>query len=250
MSKRYVSSSMLIALAVLVFGFSRPAVYKVAPVVNGASILGAVNFKGDLPSPRKILIAKDNDICGSGSREIQWVLNAEGGKGLMNVAVYLEKIDKGKEWQKPKDGYLLNQEGCRFIPEFFAVPNGESLRIVNSDPTLHNIHTYEMIGRARRTMFNVGQPEKGFEFTKPIRTRRGNTVKVECDAHNFMHAWIFVPQNPYYALVDKKGEYRIGDIPAGTYTVKAWHPTLGVKESEVTLAAGQQMTLNFEFSSR
>ena len=183
---------------------------------------------------------------------------AEDGKGLQNVVVYIANINQGKDWNKPKEGYLLNQEGCRFIPNFFAVPKGEQLRILNSDPTLHNIHTYEIIGRARRTLFNIGQPEKGFEFTKSIRPRRGNVVKIECDAHNFMHAWIFVPTNPYFALVknkgkelvNKEGEYKIEDIPAGTYTVKAWHPTLGMKESEVTLTAGQKMTLNFEFSPK
>ncbi|MFQ5627357.1 MAG: hypothetical protein ACE5I1_01245, partial [bacterium] len=144
-----------IAAVSLFIGLS-PAKYTVVPVENGASVQGMVTFSGTVPAPDKILITKDNHLCGTGNREIQWVDLAADGKGLQNVAVYIAKIGQGKEWQKPKDGYLLNQEGCRFIPDFFTVPKGENLRVLSSDPTLHNIHTYEMIGRARRTMFNVG----------------------------------------------------------------------------------------------
>ncbi len=237
----------LLVLSVSMLGLSKPGTYSVVTVENGASIKGSATLKGDVPAEQKIAISKDNDICGTGSRGVQWVVTSKGGNGLQNVAVYFEKMTQGKAWAKPEGGYKMNQEGCRFMPAFSAVPKGENLTILNSDPTLHNIHTYEMIGRGRRTMFNVGQPEKGFEFTKPMRTRRGNTVKVECDAHNFMHAWIFVPDNPYYALVDENGGFQIGDIPAGSYKVKAWHPTLGVKESEITLKAGQAATLNFDF---
>ncbi|MFQ5627354.1 MAG: carboxypeptidase regulatory-like domain-containing protein [bacterium] len=239
----------LFAVAVL-FISTKPDKYTVVSVENGASIRGVVTFSGTLPAPEKISIAKDTQSCGTGSREIQWIKLAADGTSLQNVAVYIAKIGEGKDWEKPKDGYLLNQENCRFFPAFLAVPNGENLRILNSDPILHNIHTYEIIGRARRTMFNVGQPEKDFEFSKPIKTRRGNTVKIECDAHVFMHAWIFVPENPYYALVDKKGEYTISDIPPGSYSVKAWHPTLGEKKSEVTLKPGQKLILNFEFTAK
>ena len=243
----YAKLSVLITLPLLVFVGFEPGVYTGVPVENGASIQGIVTFIGMVPAPKKFLISKDNNTCGTGNREIQWVTLANG-RSLQNVAVYIVEIDHGKDWQKPENGYFLNQEGCRFIPDFFAVPKGEKLRILNSDPMLHNIHTYEVINRIRRTMFNTGQPEKGFEFTKQIHTRRGNIVKIECDAHNFMHAWIFVPENPYYNLVNTKGRYSIDDIPAGTYTVRAWHPTLGLEESKVTLQANQKMTLNFEFS--
>jgi hypothetical protein len=98
---------------------------------------------------------------------------------------------------------------------------------------------YEIIGRVRKTLFNKGRPARGTEFIKVINTRRGNTAKVECDAHNFMHAWIFVPENPYYDLVDSAGRFEMASIPAGNYVGKAWHPTLGERTSEVTLEAGK-----------
>ena len=242
--------SKLIALVALVAALismgAKPAPYTVAPVDNGATVQGVVTFAGTAPASDKILISKDNEVCGTGNREIQWVSSGDD-KGLQNVAVYIADIEQGKDWDKPKEGYFLNQEGCRFVSDFFAVPKGEELRVLNSDPILHNIHSYEIIGRARRTLFNVGQPEKGFEFTKLIRTRRSNVVKIECDAHNFMHAWVFAPENPYFALVGAKGGYKIEDVPAGTHTIKAWHPTLGEQEAEVTLEAGGKAALNFEF---
>jgi len=229
-----------------IFG-AGPNPYRETTVAKGAAIQGVVKFLGKVPAPKKILISKNNEQCGNGNREIQWVAVADGNR-LRNVAVYIAKIDHGKKWNHPKNGYMLDQQECRFLPDFFAVPKGETLRILNSDPILHNIHTYEIVKRVRRTMFNEGQPYKGFEFTKRIHTRRSNIVKIECDAHNFMHAWIFVPENPYYDLVNEEGEFAIDDIPAGSYVVKAWHPTLGEKVTKVTLAAGQKLKLDFEFS--
>lgn len=221
--------------------------YTQAPVDNGASLVGFVTFKGKVPGPEAIEITKDNQICGAGHRKIQWVALAEG-KGLQNVAVYIPGIKKGKPFTHPEGGYEMDQRECRFIPNFTAVPRGQTLRVLNGDSLLHNIHTYEIIGRARRTMFNVGQPEKGFAFSRTLVTFKGNAMKVECDIHNFMHAWVFIPRNPYFSVVDEKAGYKIETIPPGKHTVVAWHPTLGEKEAEVTLEPGQALEFDFAFS--
>jgi hypothetical protein len=119
---------------------------------------------------------------------------------------------------------------------------------VNVDHTLHNIHTYEQIGKARRTVMNVSQPNAGDTVTKKVKLRRGDGMKIECDAHDFMHGFVYVAKNPYYSVVDENGGFSIDGIPAGTYEVVVWHGFLGeVKAGEVTISAGGAATMDLSY---
>jgi hypothetical protein len=126
--------------------------------------------------------------------------------------------------------------------------NKGELTAVNADNTLHNIHTYELIGKARRTVFNVSQPTKGDVITKEIKLRKGAGMKIECDAHDFMHGFVFVAKNPYFAVVDENGAFEIGDIPPGTYKIKIWHGQLGeIKGGKVEVTADGVTTVDLSF---
>ena len=72
-------------------------------------------------------------------------------------------------------------------------------------------------------------------------------MKVECDAHDFMHAFVFVAKNPYYSVVDENGNFEIGDIPAGNYTIKVWHGVLGEQEDTVTVDAGGNASVTMSY---
>jgi hypothetical protein len=226
---------------------AKQATYEVLPVSNGGTITGKVTFTGQAPPAKEFLITKDTKVCGTGNRQIVEV-DVGDDVALKNVVVYIEGIAQGKDWQKPEGGYLIDQTACRFLPHLTVVPKGESVTILSSDPVLHNIHTYELIGRARRTMFNEGQPYEGFKFTKAIKPRRGNVIKLECDVHDFMHAWMFVANNPYYAVIEKTATYTIPDVPPGVYEVKAWHPVLGIKTAKVSVTAAGTAEVSFEFT--
>jgi hypothetical protein len=214
------------------------------PVSGGGKVAGTVTFKGAAPAPKALPITKDNKVCGSGNREIVEVA-AKGGN-LASAVVYVAKIDKGKAWgevEKP----VLDQKGCRFAPEVVVVKKDAELTIRNSDPVLHNIHTYEIIGAVRRTMFNVGQPDKG-DMKQPVKMRRSNVVKIECDAHDFMHAWAFAADNPYVAVTREDGSFAIDNLPPGDYELKAWHPVLGEKSATVSVKGAAAASASFEFS--
>ncbi|MFQ5852131.1 MAG: hypothetical protein ACE5JU_16290 [Candidatus Binatia bacterium] len=242
--------SLLIGLVLSFLSFGLSAAYEVVTVADGGSLIGQVTFKGTPPPNKRILIAKDFGICGRGEREIPEVVVSIKG-GLKETVVYIEKIPKGKAWASPEGGeYLLEQKGCRFIPYFQVVPKKQTLIIQNSDPVLHNINVRELIGRARRGLFNFGQPRQGQRVPQKIRPIRSPRIKVECEAHNFMHAWIFAAENPYYSVTNVDGSFKIDHVPAGTYTVKAWHPILGIQKSKVTVSSNGETEVYYEFSAK
>jgi hypothetical protein len=194
------------------------------------------------------MITKDVEVCGLGYRERAEV-EVSDGRGLMNVVVIVEGIEVGKPWADGSARYVLNQEHCVFAPHVQVVPKGAELDILNPDPILHNIHSFEAIGSSWRTLFNFGQPPEKETITHRLRPRRGNQIRLECDAHDFMLGWIYAAESPYTVVVDESGRFVIDGIPPGTYTIRAWHPYLGTLEQEVTLAPDGRSDTVFEFSS-
>jgi hypothetical protein len=234
-----------LTLAALMTAPAGAAAYEGAPVADGGSVAGKVLIKGIPPAPKRMLITKNTDVCGEGEREIVEVA-AKGG-ALANAVVVIDGIGKGKPWTALTQKPLLDQKGCRFLPPMLLVPKGGEMDIRNSDPVLHNIHSYEIIGAARRTLFNFGQPNQGQRITKPVSVRRGEWIKVECDAHDFMHAWMFAAASPYAAVTAEDGAFQIGDIPPGKYKLRALHPLLGVREAEVTVSPKGKAEASFTF---
>ena len=136
------------------------------------------------------------------------------------------------------------------MPFMSVMTNDSMFEATNSDPVLHNIHTYEIMGRAKKTVMNVSQPKQGATTKKKVKLKRGAGMKIECDAHDFMHGFVFVAKNPYYAVVAEDGTYTINDIPAGKYKVKAWHGTLGEQKGKAEVTAGGSATVDFTFKGK
>ncbi len=238
----------VVALAMLGMASSASAKgYKEVEVSNGGSFAGTVAAGAAEADTRSYTISKDPEICGEGSREVSFVeINGDG--MLMNAVVFLNDVDEGKAFDPATINLSLDQKGCEFSTVLGVMANQGELTATNSDMTLHNIHTYELIGKARRTVMNVSQPNEGDSVTKKVKLRRGNGMKVECDAHDFMHSFVFVAKNPYYSVVDENGGFSIDGIPAGTYEVMVWHGFLGeVEAGEVTVEADGEASMNLSY---
>ena len=257
MKKALVFKALTVGVAMMVTApFAAQAAkdeYKVITVANGATISGKVMFDGALPEDAKenILITKDQTVCGKGEREIAWVDVKDG--ALRGTFVFLDKIKEGKDWTPPSGGYLINQEDCRFHPWAQVVKPGE-ITIRNSDKgVLHNINTREMIGVekgrvVKKGIFNFGQPDPG-DLVQELKTSRGPYIGINCEAHNFMFGFMMAPSHPYAVVVGEDGSYSLDGIPAGKYTLKAWHPRYGIQKAKITVEAGGSLEQSFTFKN-
>ena len=214
--------------------------YDELPVSGGGTIRGKVSFTGEVPV-RKIIPTKDQDICGAPRDEPQILVGPD--QGVQDAVVYLRGVAKGKPWGEPEKVPVLDNKACRFEPPIQVMRAG-AIDIHNSDPVLHNTHGFY----GRRTAFNVALPDKGVKVTRELP--RPGVVRVECDAHGWMLAHVFVADSPYYALTAQGGSYAINEVPPGTYTLVTSHSYAGDTEHQVTVKAGETQTLDVELKTR
>jgi hypothetical protein len=252
--KKYLSITLGSIIVSTLFLPLNAAAYKVISVKNGGAITGKVTFSGseaDVKKHTKVYtITKDTDICGTGSRKVEYV--KVNGDALNDVVVYLSKVKKGKAWLKEEKNTTINQKGCEFLPFFTVMANKGILTAINSDSVAHNIHAYAIIGKAKKTKINISQPTQDSKVTKKIKLKkRSHGMKVECDQHDFMHSFVFVAKNPYYAVVSKDGTFKIDNIPAGRYKLKTWHGYLkNPKFTRITIQAGKTQIVNFQYQNK
>lgn len=201
------------------------------------SVEGTIRFDREVPAPKKHATGKFANICGPEIVDPSLIVN---NKGLKNVVVSIS----GKKLKGSKDdkesGLTLDQKGCMYHPHVLTLPRESSLKILASDPTNHNIHTYSFDNDPINLMMTPGQ-DYVHEFEEP------EVVKVECDLHKWMVAWIVVTENPYAAISGDDGKFVIKNVPPGKYTVTAWHETLGTMTQKVTVEEGSAKA-DFDFS--
>jgi len=229
-------------LAVLLLGAaSGPApAYDVVTVAGGGTLEGRVVFKGNVPI-KKIIPTKNREVCGGPRDEPQIRVGSD--QGVQDGVVYLKEVAKGKAWGKDDKTPVLDQEHCQFRPLLQVVRIGK-IDILNSDPVLHNTHGFY----GQRTAFNLALPDKGMRVTRDLP--RAGLVRVECDAHGWMLAHIYVADSPYYALTGQDGGFRITDVPPGDYTLVATQYYAGDTELPVTVKAGETAKLAIELQKK
>jgi len=211
--------------------------YRVIDVAGGGRIMGTVLLSGEIPSLSAREVDRDPEVCGRDDREALELIVAEEG-GLGNAVVLLEGIMEGKPIPEPEEGWRINQSECDYSPHVQVVPTNVEFSIVNSDPILHNIHSY----LNNETEFNIAQPVQNQLNTHTFKT--AGFVYTECDVHSWMQAHIVAVDNPYFAITNNMGSFMIDGVPAGTYTARIWHEFLGERMTEVTVSAGSDAILD------
>ncbi len=214
--------------------------YEVSAVTGGGSIEGVVVFRGNVPT-KKIIPTKDVEVCGMPRDEPLMRVGAN--QAVESAVVYLVEVASGKEWPAAGKTPELDNVKCRFEPEVQVIAAGP-LDVVNTDPVLHNTHGYY----GKRTAFNLALPNKGQRI--PVELPRTGTVRIDCDAHGWMEGWIYVVDNPYYAVTGADGKFSITDVPPGDYKLVAVQPFTGPMEVSVNVAGGKATTLEIELKKQ
>ena len=214
-----------------------------ASVASAAEVHGKVKFSGT-PAP-EVTIRMDA-ICGklAGAAPVTTRHFVVGeGNGLGDVFVYISKGANPTPATGP--GPLLDQKGCMYEPYIWGVVTGQEFTVQNSDAVLHNVHATPKVNKE----FNFGQPLKGQKTTKSF-DKPEVLVRVKCDVHPWMFTYVGVCDHPYFAVTDKDGNFKIPNLPAGTYTLEAHHRKAqgGTTTQEFTVGASDSKEINFTLS--
>ena len=245
--------------------------YQEMDVKDGGTITGTVRMTEGKPVPKgfNLITFPDPVYCGRISTGTGWRIldefSVSADRGLKDTVVLLIDAEKGKpfKFQPP----TIEARDCRFLPFVTVVKNRAEVRVVNMDPVFHDIQAYETSELGPRVLFNTplpmnpmhvrdagseshehlaGQPM--IEVVKLTKNRR--FFVMQCGFHAYMESWGFAVDNPYYMVTDSNGQFSLTDVPAGEYTLMAWHPGVGTMlEKKISVSAKQTLQADFTFES-
>ncbi|MBI2214020.1 MAG: carboxypeptidase regulatory-like domain-containing protein [Acidobacteria bacterium] len=209
-----------------------------------AKITGTIVYEGKVPTMKEIKMDADPICAGKHSAPVRAeVLVLGNGQTMGNVFVHVKSGLPQKEYPVPKEAVVLNQVGCTYVPHVFGIRAGQTLKILNSDGTLHNVHVMPKVNR----VFNLAMPKTKTTATS-VFDKPEPLFSIKCDVHPWMGAYCAVMSHPFYATTQKDGKFTLDGLPAGTYEIEAWHERLGTKTAKITVTANDTKTVNFSFS--
>jgi plastocyanin len=165
-----------------------------------------------------------------------------GGWHLENVFVYVKDGLGTRTFDLPTEVVTLNQSGCRYHPHVLGVMAGQTIKIVNSDPTTHNIHPTPKDNRE----WNESQAPQAAPLEKNF-AREEIMLPVKCNQHPWMRMFVNVVKNPFYAVTGPDGKYELKGLPPGDYTIAFVHEKFPEQDQKVTLAAKDSKTVDVTF---
>jgi plastocyanin len=208
----------------------------------GGSVTGKISFQGAAPERKQVKMDADPKCAAANPQGRLGEVFVINGDALQNVFVYVKDGLGDKKFDLPAEAVVIDQNGCMYSPHVLGAMVGQTLEIRNSDATLHNVHSLPK----NSPQFNSAMPMKGMTIKKKFGAAEV-MVKIKCDVHPWMSAYIGVLDHPFYAVSGADGTFKINNLPAGTYTIEAWHESLGSQTTSVTVAEGGAATADFAF---
>jgi plastocyanin len=220
---------------------STPAAAPAATAIDpatAASVSGTVKFDGAAPKAAKIDMSQDANCAGSNTAENIVV----SGGHLENVFIYVKDGLGSRTFAVPAEAITLTQSGCKYKPHVLGVMVGQTIKIVNGDPTTHNIHPTPKDNRE----WNESQAPQAAPIEKTF-AREEILLPVKCNQHPWMRMFVNVVKSPFYAVSGPDGKFEIKGLPPGDYTIAFVHEKLGEQDQKVTLAAKDAKTVDVTF---
>jgi hypothetical protein len=213
---------------------------------KAGKVAGTVTIDGTAPKNEAIKMNAD-PVCvreAKGTQLQETYVVGSDGKSLGNVFVYVKDGLGNYVYDAPTDSPRIDQKECRYHPHVFGMRTNQPLEILNSDPTLHNIHALPK----NNAEFNTGQPIQGMKMNHTF-DKAEVMVPFKCDVHGWMNAYVGVLDHPYFAVTKDDGKFELKDLPAGSYTITAWHEKLGTQDQKVTVGEQESKDVNFTFKA-
>jgi plastocyanin len=207
----------------------------------GGTIRGTVRLTGAAFEPKKLPVTVDHSVCGKEKEAEDVVLSPE--KGIRNVVVSLQSPPPGATWPVSLPVVQMDQEQCVFVPRVVVVPAGGTVEFLNTDRLLHNLHS----NSTGNPIFNRTQPRGR---TIPIVFKNPEIIRVDCDLHPWMRAWVAVADHPFYTITNEQGEFMLDNVPPGEYTLQLWQESLGAVTKDVTVREAVITTVTAEMSQK
>lgn len=219
---------------------------------DGASVItGKVVFKGNLAKFKRTKINTTKDPnCAKAKKTIgteKVVINKKTEPmTLRNVLVSIKDGLGDRAFPTPTQPVTLTQCGCQYKPHVLGIVEGQALKILNADNTNHNIHFLPKLNEA----YNFTQPKKDVVKGREVKLEAEAPFRVKCDVHPWMGCHIGVFKHPFFGVTGKDGTFKLLGMPAGKYTIEAWHEKFGSLTAEVEVGAGETAYLDFTYEPK
>ena len=212
------------------------------PPSKGGIIKGHIRVKGKPPGNPVIRMGMD-PMCAklnADKRPVQEVVTATADGSLANVFVSLQGSFPASP--VPTEPVVIDQRACVYVPRVVGARVGQTVQVRNSDALLHNVHGVS----AHANDFNFGQPTAG--LVQQLQLNNPEVMlRVSCDVHRWMTAFVGVVSHPYFATSSAAGTYAIENVPEGTHTIQAWHERFGLVTQQVRVTAGSTSVADFAY---
>ncbi len=213
---------------------------------EGATLTGRVKMKGEIPKRRKIQTNADPKCAAMHPGDLMsddYVIDPAG--NVQYAIIYVKEGLGDQKFTPPKSSVYVEQKGCRFEPHALGVMVGQELTFRNMDPEL--MHIVHVTPKSNKE-FGFSQVKRGEERPKIFTAKE--TIRLFCDVHPWMEAWIMVLDHPLHATSGADGKFKLKGLPPGKYTIEAWHEKFKPVTQEIEVKAKESKTLDFTFTEK
>ncbi len=223
---------------------AKPVVYFHVDPATAGVIHGAVLYRGPKPV-RKVIDMESDAGCqkehaGKPAYDEPVVVGKK--DGLADTFVYIQSGLEGKKFEPVPQHVVLDQHGCMFVPRVTGIEAGGSLELRNSDSVSHNIHLMPRNNYEWNQQQSPNAPDVQHKLVRPEVM-----IPIKCNVHSWMHAYIGVVDNPYFAVTNADGSFEWKSVPPGDYTIGVWHEKLGEQTAQVHVAPSGTAAVDFTY---
>jgi hypothetical protein len=214
--------------------------YRPVAVTNGVRLGGKVLFTGTKPADSTAMPSSDQNVCGTSIHVPTLALQDS---SLADVVVWLSDIRSGRPLPAARRFELVAQK-CGFTPRVQAIATGGTLNVRSDDAVVYRNHVVDT--RTGETVTDLPFTDAGQVIPLDRQVATPALLHVKSASHPWMRAWVAALDHPYFAVTGADGQFSMADVPQGSYTLKAWHPALGLTSHPVTVGpGGASVTLRF-----